>query len=505
MQAPGLSAAVEGRPATWWSRPAGGRELLVLAMPLVMSMISWTLMHFTDRMFLMWYSTASVAASMPASAIFWLAICLPLGACQYVNTFVSQYHGAGRPSRIGRAVWQGVWLALLAWPLILATIPAAPSVLNWLAQPANAEQHEVLRQEIAYYRILCWSGGAMLLAAAWSSFYTGRGMTRVVMFVDFAAAAVNVVLDYFWIFGVAGFPAWGIEGAAWATVVSLWLRPVIYLLLFLRAGNRRQFGTLSGCRIDGGLLARLLRYGIPSGVQMTLEVAGFTVFLFLVGRLGEVPLAATNLALNVSQVAFMPAWGLSMAVSIMVGQRLGENRDDLAARATWTGLAMAEGYMALLSVLFVTVPGLFMFGFHFDGDVSRSDALRALTVVLLVYVAAYNVFDALNMVFVCALKGAGDTLFVMGQSLFMSASLVLGCHIALKWFEAGVHGIWLVATAWICLLGVIYLLRFLQGSWRKMRVIEPVLTDEEVAPPDEEVVETGELAVEGEAMAPSTL
>ncbi len=459
---------------TWWNQPSGARELVTLSLPLIVSMISWTIMTFTDRLFLTQHHPASLAAAMPAAMGFWLVICLPLGICQYVNTFVAQYFGANRPEQIGRAVWQGIWLAIMATPLVIATIPFAPSVFAWLADAKNPGAWEIVRQETAYYQILCWAAPAMLLSAAWSSFYTGRGLTRVVMIVDFSAAAANVVLDYLWIFGYGGFPEWGIHGAAWATVISLWLRPAAYAILFLGAGNRREFGTGRGCRWDGELFRRLVRFGFPSGLQMALEVTGCTVFLFLVQRLGTVELAATNLAFSVSQLAFMPVWGISMGVNIMVGQQLGKNRDDLAARAAWTGLGVAELYMVAISLLFVAVPGWFLFGFDSKADPETSAQVRSLTALLLIYVAAYNMFDALQMVFICALRGAGDTFFIMLVSVVMAAALAGGAYAA-NWIGGGVHAIWLVATVWICLLGVIYVARFLHGKWRAMRVIEPAL------------------------------
>ena len=145
-----------------------------------------------------------------------------------------------------------------------------------------------MRYEVEYFQILCVGAPAMLIAQAAASFYSGRGETWVVMWVDAAAAILNLVLDYLWIFGYAGFPEWGVAGAAWATVVSLWIKAVVYVLLPLQREHREQYGTLSGLRLDWQLLRRMLYYGGPSGFQMLLDVLGFTVFILLVGRLGAV-------------------------------------------------------------------------------------------------------------------------------------------------------------------------------------------------------------------------
>lgn len=454
---------------TWWARPCGGRDLLRLALPLVLSSLSWTLLTFIDRIFLMWWSHDAMAASFPAGLLWWALLCCPLGICMYAGTFVSQYYGADQLRRIGAVVWQGAWIGLLASPLVMAPALLADTIFGWTGHAPLVQA-----EEATYFRILTLGSPCMLVSYAWSAFYTGQGKTGVVMVADMVAVAVNIVLDYLWIFGHGGFPAGGIAGGAWATVAAIVAKMVLFLALLALPSNRATYGSLDW-RWDGHLLVRLGRFGGPAGLQMLLEVAGFTAFVFLVGSLGTSELTATNLAFNISSLAFMPVFGLATAASIVVGQQLGRSDPDLAARGTWTCLWLALGYMGLVSLLYVTVPDLFLFGFFANGDREHQARIRAIAIVLLRYVAAYNVFDALNMVFVSAIKGAGDTQFIFGTSLVMAIVLAGATWLALRVFGAGLHGCWLLITAWIWLLGTIYLARFLQGRWRLMRVIEPEL------------------------------
>ncbi len=453
---------------SWWQRPCGGRDVLRLALPLVLSSLSWTFLTFVDRMFLMWWSQDSLAASYPAGLLWWATVCCPLGICLYTGTFVSQYFGNGQLQRIGAIVWQGVWIGLLASPLAMLPMLFADGIFTLAG---HAESVRV--QEVTYFRIVSLSTPFMLVSQALSCFYSGQGKTRIVMLVDMESVLVNVVLDYLWIFGHAGFPAAGIAGGAWATFFAVLTKVVIYLALLARAENRRLYGALDWA-FRRPLCRRLLTFGGPAGLQMLLEVAGFTVFVFLVGSLGVQELAATNLAFNISSLAFMPVWGLATAVSILVGQQLGRDDPDLAARATWTSLRLAIVYMAAVSALYVLLPDLFLFGFFARDTTTGHDTVRAIAVVLLRYVAAYNLFDALNMVFVSAIKGAGDTRFVFVTSLVMAVILALGTWMAITRFDAGLHTCWVLITVWIWLLGVVYLLRFMQGRWRSMRVIDTV-------------------------------
>ncbi len=461
-----------GHGENWWSRPCGGRQVLVLALPLVVSMASWSVMNFVDRMFLLWHSTEAMAAAMPAGMLYFTVICFPLGLAMYVNTFVAQYQGARRPDRIGAVVWQGMRVGIFVMPLCLATIPLAPMVFS-----LAGHHPQVAPLEVIYYQVLCFGSGAQVVAAAMSSFFSGRGQTSVVMVVDCTTSLLNVVLDYAWIFGHWGFPALGIEGAAWATVVSQWARVLLYAGIMMRPALREKYQLLAGRRFDARLMRRLLRYGGPTGLQLLIEVGAFALFILLVGRLGEDAMAATALAFNVNSVAWVPMLGMGIAVTTMVGQQLGRDRPELAARATWTSFCMAQGYLCIMAALYVLVPDLFLLGHVWGTAPEQFAGLRDTTVVLLRFVAAYSLLDALNVIFVGAIKGAGDTRFILAVSLIMSPLPVLAGWAGITYCDWGLIWCWTVITVWICALGLIYLVRFLQGHWRQMRVIEPALNN----------------------------
>jgi len=462
----------------WWTRPCGGREVLRLALPLVISTGSWSLMHFVDRMFLLWHSTEAMAAAMPAGLLHFTLVCFPLGVAMYCNAFVAQYDGADRPQRIGLVVWQGARIGVLAMPFYLATIPLAPTFFR-----LAGHSPQVAHLEVIYYQVVTFGAGGMLISAALATFFTGRGQTRVVMLVDCTAVALNLGLDYLWIFGRLGFPALGIEGAAWATVVAQWFKVLVYWRLMMRPVHRHKYGLVSGRRFDPALFRRILYYGGPNGMQLLVEVAAFSFFILLVGRLGADAMAATTLAFNVNSVAFIPMIGLGIAVTTMVGQQLGRDRPDLAARATWTALAMALVYMGTLAVSYVVVPDAFMFGHAAGISADEFAALRDTTVVLLRFVAAYCLFDACLIIFTGAIKGAGDTRFILLTELVMAPLPVVASWVGVRFFGAGLWWCWAAVTAWIWGLGMVFLARFLQGRWRRMRVIEPEPDEPAIAQP----------------------
>lgn len=479
---------------TWWNRPGGGNEVLRLAVPLVISTSSWTIMHFIDRLFLVWYSPDALAASLPSAMMSFSVECFFLGVAIYTTTFVAQYYGAQRPHRIGVAVWQGVWLSLISAPLLLATIPLAPALFALIGHPP-----EVQALEVEYYQIMCYGAGAMVSASALSSFFTGRGHVRTVAVIDTISAAINIVLDYAMIFGNFGFPEWGMAGAAWATVIALWFRPIAYLALMFQRENRERYGVVSGIRFDKELFFRMLRFGSPAGVQLMFEVGTFTAFIMLVGRLGPLELTATNLAFNVNTLAFVPMMGVSMAVTTLVGQRLGQDQPEIAARGVWTAFWMASVYMAVIGAAYFFTPGFFLLPHASEMDPAQFAELAGLTKLLLRFVAAYCLFDMMNIVFVGALKGAGDTRFILFTTFIMSPLPVLLAWIGMDYFDLGLYWCWAMVTFWVCGLGVIYMSRFIQGRWRTMRVIEKGIPELDAeAPPelrvDDEEPEAEELS-----------
>ncbi|HOA50709.1 MAG: MATE family efflux transporter [Thermogutta sp.] len=456
----------------WWLRPCGARTVLTVAMPLVISFASWTVMNFTDRMFLVWYDIGAVAAVLPAGMVQWTLAAFAMGLVSYVTTFVAQYQGAKRYHRVGPVLGQAYWTALLFIPPLMATIPFAYEMFSWIGHPP-----ELAELEARYYQVAMLAVGAMLFSSVQAGFFTGRGDTRTVMIVDTGAALLNLVLDYLWIFGHLGFPEGGVEGAAWASTVAQWAKVVWYGVLM--SGSRYdEYCLRDAWRFEGPLFRRLWRFGGPNGLQWLLEGAGFTGFLLLVGRLGEMATAATNLAINVNSVAFVPAIGLSIAVTTLVGQELGANRPRRAAVATWTAFHLAVIYTAVLAIIYVAAPDVFLVAYGAGHDPAEFAPLRELVIVLLRFVAIYCIFDAMNLVFSGALRGAGDTRFILLVGLVMSPIPTVLIWWGITSWSAGITFSWVVITLWTCALGVIYLVRFLQGHWRTIRVIEQTVIDE---------------------------
>lgn len=461
----------------WWTQEGGSGEILRLAFPLILSNSCWTLQTVIDRVFLSWYSPEAVGAAFMAVLLFWTPLALLQNTAAYATTFVAQYLGAGRPGRVGPSIWQALYFSLLAGLGFLLFLPLAEPVMN-----AIGHEETIQNLEIIYFQCLCFSALPTLISAATCSFFAGRGDSWTVFLINATGFAVNAVLDYAWIFGCWGFPALGIAGAGWATVVGMYASAILSLFLLFRHRYREEFATLSGWRFDRELFGRLLRFGIPSGLQWFLDGLAFSVFTFFVGRMGTAELAASSIAFTLNMFAFMPPLGMGQAVTILVGQRLGENRPDLATRSTWTGFALVWLFMTCVALVYVLFPLQLLKFFQGEGSPEQWAAVAILVPVLLRFVAVYSLVDGINMVFSFALKGAGDTRFVMAVSLILSWPIMVLPTWASYHYGWGLYWAWAFASAYIVAQAMCFLLRFIQGKWKTMRVIEaaPPLAEKEV-------------------------
>jgi MATE family multidrug resistance protein len=449
--------------------PQGYRYILRVGMPLVAGMASTTVIHFTDRIFLSRYSVDAIAAALPASlASMTLSLTL-MGVCGYTSVLIAQYVGSGALQRIGSALWQGLWFALVGAVLLALTWWPA----EWLFSLTGYTE-AVQQLGVTYFRVLNLGSGFFLAGSAMAGFFSGRGQTRPVMIANMSAALINVPLDYLLIFGGFGIPALGILGAGIATIIGWSVSALIMARLIFTRKNDEMYHVRRGFPFEWDMFRRLMRFGLPSGANLFMELIAVTWFAFAVGAFGTVALAASNIVFALNSLVFVPMLGLNIAVASLVGQAMGRGRPDEAERVTMNTLHLAFAYMLPLAAFLALAAGPLMDIFA-PGDLSPQDfvPVRELGVMLLYFIAVYTVVDAGNIVFFGALKGAGDTLGVMYLLSGGLVFLVILPIAALKYLGlASVISYWVVFTVYIMLLAGGAVIRFYRRSWHKIQVVE---------------------------------
>jgi multidrug resistance protein, MATE family len=446
----------------------GYRDVLTIAIPLIFTTGSWALQNFIDRMFLNWYDTEAMAASMPAGMLNFTLVSLFMGTVSYVSTFVAQYYGSDQNEMMGKVLWQALYISVISGIIIMLFYPFAGDIFALVGHAGKVKDYETV-----YFRILCLGAIPLVASSAMSGFFSGISKTWIIMIANFAATAENIIMDYLLIFGNFGFPRMGIEGAAIATALSACVSFIIYAAILFRSSYNETFNTVRGWRPDMGLLRRLIRFGLPNGVQFFLDMMGITMFVLIVGRLGTDSLAATNIAFNVNTIAFMPMIGLGITVSVLVGQYLGMNNPGQAEYSVYSGLHLAIAYMGAVALLYFFVPDLFIYPYAAGTDAVKFKPTADLARVLLRFVALYSIFDAMNIIFASAIKGAGDTHFVMKAIIVLSIfGLIIPTSIVIFLLDLGIYAGWMVLTGYVMLLGIVFMVRFMGGRWKSMRVIE---------------------------------
>ena len=434
-----------------------------------MSTAAVTVMEFTDRVFLSNYSLDAISAATPAGIAAFLFILFFSGVSGYGTVFIAQYSGAGAQDRIGSAIWQIIYFSLASGLALVG--------ISFLAVPIfklGGHAPEIQRLEVIYFSILCQGAVLNVAGTGLASFYTGRGLTRPVMMINAAGMLFNIPLDYALINGIWWFPELGITGAAIATVASWGLILVCFVVLIFTRTNEHRYRIYSARSFDRKLFVRLLQFGMPGALQFCMDIFAFAFFIFMVGRIGKIELAATNIVIAINSLAFMPAMGFSQGVSSLVGQDLGRRQPQQARYAVWSAIHLLLFYILVLDFFYILTPQYLISLFIPAGQAGSSySAIISTSVTLLRIVALYVFLDALYMAFVGALRGAGDTHFIMWAIGIASlVVMIIPVYVGITYFQMGVYYAWICTTLFIMALFTITSLRYRQGKWEKMLVVE---------------------------------
>ncbi len=452
----------------WYLSPGGLRDSLRLVWPLVLSMGSNALMQFVDRVFLSRYSDEAIQAVLPAGVMSFLIVGFFQAVVGYSGTFVAQFHGAGRPFGCARSLGQGVWLTWFALPLMMAIVPLAHWCFDCAGHPPA-----VIQMEKQYFDILMIGGFPICFSAAVCGYFSGIGRTRLVMYVNVFGNLLNILLDWLLVFGVGPFPEWGIAGAGWATVISLAAVAVLPLFwLPSGPGFTTWKRTRAALGADFRLMGKIVRFGVPTGLHVLLDMITFTVFIFITGRLSPLEFAVSNIVFAINHLAFAPLLGLSMGACILVGQFQGARNSAAAVRAGWTMLALGWTYMLVLAVFFIVAGEQLLMLFYGDESAFARGEYLGLGVKLLFLIVIWGFFDVVNLIGAGILKGAGDTRFVMIFTSSINVFVWVPMFLAVLKYCPTVVNLWITLPINLLMLAIGMIWRFKRGAWKNINLVQ---------------------------------
>jgi MATE family multidrug resistance protein len=330
--------------------------------------------------------------------------------------------------------------------------------------------------EVTYGRILLVGMIFTICSRGLSHFFYGLHRPRVVMISALIANVINVPATIVLVFGFWGLPAMGIAGAAIGTVIGSFVEVLIPVALFLSPRYERLYGTRRAWRPKLAPMRDIWRIGWPAGAMFGNEIVCWWIFMSgLIATFGVAHNAAGWIVLRYMHVSFMPAVGLSIAVTAVVGRQIGRGRRDLVAPRTWLGLGLTMAYMGTCALAFV----LFrepLVGLFATETVSPELAPEVIRIgsQLLILAAAFQVFDAMAITLSGALRGAGDTVWPGVATMVCSWGLIIGGGKLLIEVAPGLEslGPWIGAATYIIVLSLLFLWRFVGGAWRKIDLVD---------------------------------
>jgi len=461
-------------------------EMFQIAGPTVATMTSYTVMQFVDKWMVskIGPDPIYVGAQGNGGLASFVPIAIAMGFITVVNTYVAQNMGAGKPERAPAYPWNGIWMCMVYWACILVPFAFV------LPMVFDAFGHEPERALLAtqYGRILLLGACFTLATRAISQFFYGMHRAGIVLLAGVVANIINLVLAYVLVFGKFGLPKLGVPGSAYATVIATAVELAIPMALFLGPRLNSLYHTRAAWRPSLPHMRDLLRIGWPAGLMFGNEMICWGFFMvYLVSHFGAEHATAGWIAHQYMSLSFMPAVGISVACTALVGKYMGMGRPDIAAKRAWLGLYLALAYMGVCAVCFVVFrePMVRLF-IEKDTPPDVADNLVRLGSAFLIATACFQIFDAIAMTLSGALRGAGDTVVVGIVTVGLSWGVIVGGGLAMIHYVPGLGslGPWIAAAAYITLLALVILARFLSGKWKSIKLLDRPEAKGLTAPPE---------------------
>jgi len=449
--------------------PSGGgvRELLAIALPMVVSHACDTVMTFTDRVFLSRLGPDDMNAAMSGGLTSFMMMTFFMGLIGYTTALVAQYLGAGKKDRCAVATSQALLICLAAYPIILLARP----LVFYAFEVSGISASQLVSQKL-YFGILIYATIIGLLRTSLSSFFSGIGQTRMVMVAAVVSMIANIGLNYVLIFGKFGVPALGIRGAAYGTILGGLLGLSVLISAYLWPTIRREYHVVRSFHFDREAMGKLLWFGYPAGVEMFLNVLAFTGMIFAFHAHGPATATATTIMFNWDMVSFVPLIGIQIGVMSLVGRYMGAGDPDTAHRAAMSGIKSGWVYSSVILVLFACFPEALVNVFR-PVDPSPVFLEAAPTAVFMIRLASlYVMIEAVVTVFSGTLRGAGDTFWAMCISVTLHWLLLPILIIMLHVLGMSPELAWTAIVLTFLGFSYVFYLRYKGGRWREIRVVQ---------------------------------
>jgi|HubBroStandDraft_2_1064218.scaffolds.fasta_scaffold00787_4 MATE family multidrug resistance protein len=434
------------------------RLTLRLALPLIFAEVGWMSMGIVDTVMVgrLPNSAVAIGATGLGQSLYNSVAIFGGGLLLGMDTFVAHAFGREDLDDARHSLLNGLVLAFALTPVLMLAISFWPALMQRFG--VSPELVEPMRP---YLRALNWGTLPLLAYFAMRRYLQAINVAHPIMFALISANVVNAVGNWLLIYGHLGFRALGITGSGWSTCMArAYMACCLAITLLWVESKRLRPGWMGTLRIDVRRMAELLKLGAPAATQILCEIGAFSAATALCAKLGPVPLAGHEIALNCAALTFMVPLGVSSAAAVRVGQQLGRRDPEGARRAGWSAILIGVGFMACSGSVFVSMPTLIARLFTPDPSVIRVGAQ------LLLVAAAFQLFDGLQTVATGALRGAADTRTPMLANFlaYWLVGLPVGYVLCFR-LGWGALGIWIGLCGGLMMIGSALLI-----TWHKKKL-----------------------------------
>lgn len=427
------------------------RPLLAMAMPMIATQCSLALMQFGDAWMLSKLGKNELAAVAAAGMMILGLSTFGTGFLACVGTFVAQAGGKNEPARCRSYGFQGIVFACILGIGALFFAPTARYVFGFFDH-----DFAVFEFEVAYFKISLLAILPQMVAVGVSFYFIGVHRPKIATLGAVLATLLNFFFNYCLIFGKLGFPELGFVGAAWGTVAASAFQCLFMLFLFAR-----ERSTQPSIRIKGNY-RKMAKFGVATGIQDAFDVVSWGIIIvYLVGKFGVEHLAATTILMRCMALSFLPADGVGMALMAIVARSIGSGNLFRANLEVQLGMKIVGSYMTAMAILFYLLRYPLIRLFSDDPMVIQIGAQA------MIFVSIFQIFDAMNIVYVQSLTGAGDTLWTSAVNIGLSVIVLFGGGLLMiaVFPELQSLGIWMIGSLFATLQGIAFMLRWKRKKW----------------------------------------
>jgi len=410
------------------------RKNLILAVPVIFSQVGQVTVNLVDSIMVGHIGTTQLAAASFAINVFHVGMLFGLGITLGITPLVGQSLNAKDPNNKGGWLKNGVLVNFIASILLCAAMSSVVLFMNRMGQ-----SQEVVQMAIPFYLIHVSSLIPLMLFFSFKQFFEGIGNTKIAMIITIFINLVNIALNYILIYGKLGFPALGLNGSGYASLISRLIMPVMFVLVILRKPEFRfYFVEAIHAGFDKLKIRRIASVGLPIGLQMVIEILAFSLGAIMLGWISKESLAGHQVAISMASMTYMISFGLASGTTIRVSHAFGEHDRNELKQAIFASLHLVIAFMSLMGILFILLRNQLPLLFTSD------PAVVEVAAGLLVVGAFFQIFDGVQVVLLGALRGMADVRIPMFIAFFAYIIISLPISYLLAFvFNFGYIGVWI--------------------------------------------------------------